>query len=101
MIYLNIYFSMVSIFGMLVEPLGLTGDGICMFIHNLNHFLVFVFFCHDFTITVDGIPKAHEVQLNNCYSMQFVRLIFFLLFSFLFFKARFICVVLAVLKVAL
>lgn len=59
MIYLNIYFSMVSIFGTLVEALGLTGDGICMFIHNPNHFLVFVFFCHGFTITVDGITKAH------------------------------------------
>lgn len=86
---------------MLVEPLGLTGDGICMFIHNLNHFLVFVSFCHDFTITVDGISKAHEIQLNNCYSMQFVRLIFFIVFISVFFKARFICVVLAIQNVTL
>lgn len=73
----------------------------CLYITSTIFWTLCPFF-HDFTITVDDITKAHEIQLNNCYSMQFVRLIFFfVLFSFLFFKARFICVVLAVLKVAL
>lgn len=72
---------------MLVEPSGLTGDGICMFIYNLSHFLDFVSFFHDFTITVDDITKEHEIQLNNCYSMQFVRLIFlFVCFHFCFLR---------------